>query len=162
MLPEAYVSHYTTNRMRIKIPARKGSESFFQAIAQSISKLPAIDSVEVNPVTASVLMFHHSDAQSLYQMIRQQRIVSLQEAPSKFTTLRQDMTKGLKTVNNQIAGFTGGKVDLWDVAGFSLIGAGIYQLLKGNFMAPAWYTAFWYAFGILSKAQSGDNTINGD
>ena len=64
------------------------------------------------------------------------------------------MTRGVKTVNTHVASMTGGKVDLLDVAGLSLLSAGIYQLLKGNFTAPAWYTAFWYAFGLLSKGQS--------
>ena len=32
-----------------------------------------------------------------------------------------------------------------------LLALGIYQISRGNFMAPAWYTAFWYAFGVLTK-----------
>jgi hypothetical protein len=158
MLPEAHVSHCTTHRLRIKIPSKKGSASFFRTMEESLSTLPGIESAAANPLTGSVLIYHHSDARSLCDLIGQRCIVSLREAGAKRTTLRQDMTRGLKSLNTHVSGLTEGKVDLWDVAGFSLIGAGAYQLMRGNFMALTWYTAFWYAFGILSKAQSGDDT----
>jgi len=36
----------------------------------------------------------------------------------------------------------------------SLLGLGLYQILRGNFRAPPWYTAFWYALGIFTKSLS--------
>jgi hypothetical protein len=33
-----------------------------------------------------------------------------------------------------------------------LLGTGIYQIVRGNFGAPPWYTAFWYAFGVFTKS----------
>jgi hypothetical protein len=124
---------------------------------ERFSTLPGIESVEANPLTGSVLLIHQSDTQSLCRLIQQRRIVNLKETLKRQTTLRQDITRGVKIVNTHVASMTGGKVDLLDVAGLSLLSAGIYQLLKGNFMAPAWYTAFWYAFGLLSKGQSASD-----
>lgn len=157
MLPEAHVSHCTSHRLRIKIPLKRGSESFFRTMEERFSTLPGIESVEANPLTGSVLLIHQSDTQSLCRLIQQRRIVNLKETLKRQTTLRQDITRGVKIVNTHVASMTGGKVDLLDVAGLSLLSAGIYQLLKGNFMAPAWYTAFWYAFGLLSKGQSASD-----
>jgi len=157
MLPEAHVSHCTTNRLRIKIPSKKRSAAFFRTMEECFATLPGIESVEANPLTGSVLVSHHSDERSIREWIQKRRIVSLKEVHRKRTTLRQDITRGAKTVNTRIASVTGGQVDLWDVAGLSLLSAGIYQLLKGNFMAPAWYTLFWYAFGLLSKGQSSSD-----
>ena len=137
MLPEAHVSHCTIDRLRIKIPSKKGSEFFFRTMAESFSTLPGIESVAANPLTGSVLICHHSDAHSVCESIRQRRIVSLKEAGAKRTTLRQDIARGVKAANTHVSCLTGGKADLLDVAGLYLIGAGAYQLLKGNFAAAS-------------------------
>jgi hypothetical protein len=159
MLPEAHVSHCTIHRLRIRIPSKRGSNSFFRTMEKGLSTLPGIESVEVNPLTGSVLVCHRSDTISICELIRQRCIVNLKEGGRKRTTsLRQDISQGVRAVNTHVSCLTGGKIDLLDVVGLYLIGAGAYQLIKGNFMAPAWYTAFWYAFGILSKAPSGDKT----
>lgn len=42
--------------------------------------------------------------------------------------------------------------DLPGMAFLTLLGVGIYQLVRGNFAAPPWYTAFWYAMGIFTKS----------
>lgn len=157
MLPEAHISHRTMHRLRIKIPSKKGNQVFFRKMEESFLDLPGVESIETNPLTSSVLICHHADPRSLCELIRQRSIVNLKE-PSAPTTVRQDIFRGFKTANTQISSLTGGKADLWDVAGLSLIGSGIYQMLKGNFAAPAWYTAFWYAFGILGRAPSSSET----
>ena len=43
-----------------------------------------------------------------------------------------------------------GKIDLPSGIFFALLGTGIYQLARGRFIIPPWYTAFWYAFGLVS------------
>ncbi len=159
MLPEAYLSHSTSRRFRMKVPAKKGSDAFFRALVETISTLPGIESVETNSLTGSVLVCHHSDTPSLCESIRKQSLISLKNAGTKRTSLRQDITTGVRAVNRNLSSLTGGKVDLLDVAGIYLLGAGVYQVFKGNLAAPAWYTAFWYAFGIMSKSPSSGNTV---
>jgi hypothetical protein len=46
---------------------------------------------------------------------------------------------------------TGGELDIPSVFFAALLISGIYQIARGNMAAPAWYTAFWYAFGIFSR-----------
>jgi hypothetical protein len=53
--------------------------------------------------------------------------------------------RALKTV-------TGGVLDLPKAVFLLLVAFGIYELARGNFKKPPWYTAFWYAFGVLSKS----------
>jgi hypothetical protein len=44
------------------------------------------------------------------------------------------------------------------------MGAGIYQIARGNFAAPAWYTAFWYALGLFGNKGGKDakGTVESD
>ena len=163
MLPEAYVCHSTVNRVRIRIPGEKGNGSFFKRVEQALLELPGVESVEGNPLTGSVLMRHCSDRDSVFEAVRQQGLLALRETgPARRTTVRQDIARGLKAVDQQVVDLTGGKADLLDIAGLGLLASGIHQIFKGNFAAPAWYTAFWYAFGILSKGPSADRGDGGE
>jgi hypothetical protein len=61
--------------------------------------------------------------------------------------------QGFREVDSQIEHLTGGELDIPSIALIGLIFSGIYQLSIGNFAAPAWYTALWYAAGIAVKAE---------
>jgi hypothetical protein len=43
-------------------------------------------------------------------------------------------------------------VDLPGMVFLSALLIGLYELARGNFRPPPWYTAFWYAFGVYSKS----------
>jgi hypothetical protein len=159
MPPEAHLCHCTTRRLRIRIPSLRGSEPFFRDAAARLSSLPEVESVEANPLTGSILIHHRGGTRAVCEAMRREGIVELCDpAATRRTTVRQDIIGGLKAVDAHLSRATGGKVDLWDAAGLAFIGAGAYQMLRGNFMAPAWYTAFWYAFGILARAPSRDRS----
>src|SRR5262245_21781553 len=61
----AQVVHHIPGRMRVKLPHTKGQHQLLQEIQQSISPLPGIKRVEINPTTGSVLVeydpTHHDD-----------------------------------------------------------------------------------------------------
>jgi len=55
---QAYVVHRTTNRLRLKVPSHKQDEAFFASLRQELLEQCGIVSVDVNPLTASVLIVH--------------------------------------------------------------------------------------------------------
>ena len=59
------------------------------------------------------------------------------------------------SVSRRIRAFTGNAADLSGLAVLALLTVGVYQIARGNFGAPAWYTAFWYALGIFNKSDGG-------
>ena len=63
-----------------------------------------------------------------------------------------------QSTNDKIKKLTGGDMDIAGIAFVTLLGLGIYQISRGNFIAPAWYTAFWYAMNIFlnSKNKAGE------
>ena len=56
-LPSARVCHFATGRLRVKIPKRRHDEAFFTHVAERVSGWDSVERVEVNPLTASVLVF---------------------------------------------------------------------------------------------------------
>jgi len=48
---------------------------------------------------------------------------------------------------------TGGEVDIPSLVFVSLLFSGIWQIARGNLAMPAWYTAFYYALGVFTRAQ---------
>jgi hypothetical protein len=53
--------HRTTGRIRIQVPQRRHDRAYFAALAARLAQLPAVDAVEVNPLTASTLVRHAAD-----------------------------------------------------------------------------------------------------
>ena len=71
------------------------------------------------------------------------------------------------SIDRSLRTITGGKIDLPSGIFFALLGTGIYQLARGRFIMPPWYTAFWYAFGLVSmyvieKAAKGEAARQAD
>ena len=55
---QVYVVHCTTGRLRVKVPRHKNDEAFFAELRRELLKQRGISSVDVNSLTASVLILH--------------------------------------------------------------------------------------------------------
>ena len=56
--PDAYISHATSGRFRIRVPSKKGDAAFFQSLKELGGNFPNIHEVSVNPVSGSILIKH--------------------------------------------------------------------------------------------------------
>src|SRR5205085_12331615 len=64
-LPAARISHFTARRLRIKVPEKRRDTVFFTTVAERLATWESVERVEINPLTASVLI-HFSDPQRLF------------------------------------------------------------------------------------------------
>jgi hypothetical protein len=163
MLPEAFITHFVTGRTRIKIPARKGDVSFFTSLKERFSNFPGVQKVEVNPLTGSLLILHsfapesmdvgkmnaYTELNGLFRL--EEKVHSGNGTPF---LLRKRFGDSVKSLNQKVTDLTRGEMDLATLAFFLLLGVGIYQMSAGNFAAPAWYVAFWYAMNIFMQAEA--------
>ena len=152
MLPDAYLSHQTSERLRLKIPSKKGDIAYFSSLRKEFSENQGIKGVEVNPLTGSVLFMHrisknaitkHAEAKALFRLVEK----------AEESTLSSSISRAFEDLNKQVSSFTGRELDIPTLAFLGLLAIGIFQISRGNFTAPAWYTAFWYALNIFIKAQ---------
>ena len=154
MLPEAYVIHQTPNRLRIKIPSKKGDVSFFSFLKDHLARYPGIEEVHVNPLTGSLLLLHRLEPALIAELQASNPLFQFQLSRRNHATLHEKIADSFSCLNDHLKVSTGGEVDIPSLALLGLLGMGLYELCMGNFLIPAWYTAFWYASSIIAGARS--------
>jgi len=170
MFPEALIAHQIHNRIRLKIPACKGDMSFFADVCAKLVGLKQFEHVESNVTTGSVLLVKEGlDVHQLAHVAAEEKLFHLIPEETKPVPLAEKVIVPMKVLSHEIRDFTGGELDLPGTIFVGLLIFGVYELARGNFMAPPWYTAFWYSFGIftksildrsVSKSISGGNSVS--
>lgn len=146
------MSHAITGRMRVKIPSKRMDSSYFASLKDQLTKKEEIIQVETNPMTGSLLIHHRLDSQTISDYAESAGLFMVAMQNPKTTPLSQKVTGAFKDFDKNVKGFTGGELDIPGIAFIVLTGLGVFQISRGNFAAPAWYTAFWYALNIFLKA----------
>ncbi|HUK55852.1 MAG TPA: hypothetical protein VLY20_04260 [Nitrospiria bacterium] len=146
----------TTGRVRIKIPSRKGDLAFFAALKDKLpgsAEILGIQRIEMNPTTGSVLVVHHADFKApelavISGYLEQMGLVKLEPIDASKNPVSRNIAKTFQNMNQQITDFTSGEIDLQSMALLGLLGLGLFQISRGQFMIPA-ISAFWYAATLL-------------
>ena len=150
-LPEAFISHQSADRLRIKVASRKGDAGYFANVVKSLSGLRKFEHLAANPLTGSVLLIGENlDAGEIAAYARERELFQMTTAEPTSLMLMHRMVQPVASIDRSLRTITGGKIDLPSGIFFALLGTGIYQLARGRFIVPPWYTAFWYAFGLVS------------
>jgi len=152
-LPQARVCHYASGRLRLKIPARRRDEAFFERARERLSGWDSIERVEVNPLTASVLV----EFTSLFELFAENGMKNdlfevdfdtLQAMSEPAPALTEQAAEAFGRVDAAFRRWTADGADLRSTIFLVLLAGGIYQLLRGNIAAPA-ATLLWYAGATL-------------
>jgi hypothetical protein len=151
-LPEARIAHATPNRVRLKVPARRYDEAFFRTVAERLKGWRNVERVEVNPLTASILV-HFSDpaalmieamtGNDLFQILLPQEGGDMSGRP-----LLAHLQETVAAADGSLRHWTGGTLDLRTALFTALFVGGLQQLVQGNVAAPA-ATLLWYAATVL-------------
>jgi hypothetical protein len=139
-IPAAHVTHAIANRTRLRIPSRRGDRVFFASLATTLSIMPGIQRVTVQPVTGSVLLEHTKRLPKLLQAAQEAQLFKISESwqqpePSQSTELDPKLLIGIGM----------GVFALW-------------QLTQGRILPPA-MTLGWYAAsaaGLLSNHDASE------
>ena len=154
-LPEARITHIISGRLRIKIPSKKGNANYFESLERKFSDCDKVQKVEASAVTAGVLLLHDADIKDISKFAEENRLFVVEKQRSERMPLVKRISSGFEDLNRRTTRFTGGELDLPGAVFVSLISLSIYQIARGNFFAPAWYTSLWYAVNMVFK--SSDN-----
>jgi hypothetical protein len=153
MLPEAKVSHQSAKRLRIRVPSKKGDREYFKSVGDTLVRYQEFDVLQLNPVTGSVLLIDERlDVGGLEAYAEEKGLFALRRKALQTLPLSRRIAEPLSSTNVFLSRTTGGFLDLPGAAFLLLLGVGIYEILRGNFRTPPWYTAFWYAFGVFTKS----------
>jgi hypothetical protein len=166
MIPEAYVSHRAPRRLRIKIPSKKGNASFFSALLERLSGCPGIEEINVNPQIGSALILYTCETKTLAEFAKKNELFHLKQVSRPHKTLFGNVADTFQGYNKSLKQMTDGELDIPSLVFLSLLVSGVWQIARGNLMMPAWYTAFYYALGIFTRAHvdefdEGDELLEG-
>jgi Heavy metal associated domain 2 len=153
MIPDAHVSHRTAHRLRIKIPSKRGDVSYFSTLQESLSGCPGVGEIRVNSRTGSALISHECERKTLAEFAREKDLFRLKRSVRPRKSLFGNVADTFQAYNQDLKKVTGGEVDIPSLIFLSLIVSGIWQIARGNLAMPAWYTAFYYALGVFTRAQ---------
>jgi hypothetical protein len=152
MLPQAYVSHRTLKRLRIKIAQKRGDTGYFKSLQDKFSHYREFEVLQVNARTGSLLTIDdHIDIDDIAAFAESERLFTLKTIMPESMPLSKQIVEPFADVSYSLKRFSGGYLDLPGTVFLALLGFGVYEILKGRFITPPWYTFFWYAFGVFSK-----------
>lgn len=152
MVPQAHLVHQMKGRLRIRIPSAKGHETYFSRVRDSFEECPGVETVEVNHRTASVLFLHDSEIASIAKHGHEHELFTLKPSEISRKTFFGNVTYIFRSFDEKIRRFTRGELDFAGLVFAILLISGLYQITRGNVTVPPWYTAFWYALGIITRA----------
>jgi hypothetical protein len=166
-VPEAYISHASSGRLRVRVPAKKNDPIYFSDLREYLAPVPGVVRVEVNPLTASVLVEHQLDLNSMddlkpvadYSEMSGlfKLVVPTRAAPNRASIpLGQFLAATMARFNEQVRSWTSGMLDFPTVAALGLISVGVVQASRGLIAVPA-ISALWYASEVL-KFQFANNS----
>jgi hypothetical protein len=161
-LPRAVICHRAVDRLRLRIASRRGDTAYFAGVIRGLSEMRKFAHLSANPLTGSVLLMGELlDVAKVEAYARAHGLFGVEAAEAPSSTLMHDLAQSVASADRSLRTLTGQKVDLPSAIFLALLGTGIYELVRGRFSAPPWYTAFWYAFGLASmyvieKAAKGD------
>jgi hypothetical protein len=124
--------------------------------------VPGVRKIEVNPLTASVLVFHDFDlntidVKAIAEYTEWSGLFKVAPPGSSTCSASDNIARSFREVDRKIKAFTEGAIDIPTLTSLGLVGAGLFQIGKGNLAAPAWHVAFWYALNIFLQSQSRKN-----
>lgn len=151
-LPFAFVSHQVDGRVRLRVPAMRRHDSYFERLRQSLASLPGLRRLTTNTRTGSVLIEYSGQLEALDELGPRLGLFQLQNRPHPHSvsdwlyTLTSKPDDFLKRV-------TDGRVDAAGVTALALAGMGISQMVRGHAL-PAGWTLLWNGINLVRDAGS--------
>ncbi len=151
-LPMARISHFTTRRLRIKVPEKRRDSAYFSTVVDRLAAWESVERVEANPLTASILI-HFSDPQRLLlEAMAKNDLFDIDFdtalAAQSEPVITRAAVRSFGTVDLAVRRWTADQIDMRSVLFLVLFVGGVFQLLRGRLAAPA-PTLLWYAGDLL-------------
>jgi hypothetical protein len=150
--PAARVTHFTTRRLRIRVPEKRRDAAFFSLVADRLAAWDSVERVETNPLTGSILVYF-TDAHRLFaEAAAKNDLLDIDfdaiEAGLAEPVVTRAALRSFETAEVALRRWTNDQVDVRSVLFLLLLAGGAYQLLRGRLAAPA-PTLLWYAGDLI-------------
>jgi hypothetical protein len=153
MLPAGYIAHRIGDRVRVRIPERKGDAAYFMRVERDLSACERVMYVEANPLTASILLRYTGANDDLRRDAINLGLFAIEEMPPSVNPVLTATSDRIDQLDRFLQRSSNGSFDLLEVAFVGLIGASIVQVLRGQALGPA-STLLAHALAILALYRS--------
>jgi len=148
MTSKAYVAHHIPGqRIRLRVPHRKGDKAFFDDVETRLNGIPGIKAA-TTPHTGSILIQYEGDLQKLLLSGLEtglDDLIDLEMRPEPLEPVADRLLNQAGAIEQKLLASTGGQMDSRSLVTIALIVAAGLQLLRGQVFGPAipllWYTA---------------------
>ncbi|MET0388088.1 MAG: HMA2 domain-containing protein [Polyangiales bacterium] len=146
-LPSAFVSHRAPGRVRVRIPAMRHQDDYFERLRAQLASVPGMRRLTTNTRTASVLIEFTGEIEALAQLGQRLELFDLGHRPHPHS-----VTEFLHVLTSQpdriLKRVTDGRVDMAGLTALALTGMGISQIVRGHAL-PAGWTLLWNATNLV-------------
>ena len=153
MLPAGYIAHRIGDRVRVRIPERKGDVSYFMRVERDLAACERVMYVEANPLTASILLRYTGANDDLRRDAINLGLFAIEEMPPSVNPVLTATSERIDQLDRFLQRSSNGSFNLLEVAFVGLIGASIIQVLRGQALGPA-TTLLAHALTILALYRS--------
>lgn len=175
------VAHAIPGRLRLKVAQIKNDSDLANELRQRLASVTAVQHVEVNAGTGSVIILYDTAALNTEDSFRalaaslapifpeadfsRADVSSLLSSNGTIAATEPVIASSIRAffakVNENIDAATGGTADLKTLLPLLLFGLGIRSLLKTDKpLAPTWYDFLWFALGtyFMLNPRPGDTS----
>jgi hypothetical protein len=139
----AYVTHRTPSRLRIRVPARRRDAAWWQRVGAELRAAPGVSAVEVNPLTASILIHHDGSFEPARALAGHELLSLIEERRVASRSFLEQVRGRFAAIDGAISVASEGKVDLASLTLLGLSGLVVQQLLRGNVVQAPAVTLAW-------------------
>jgi hypothetical protein len=155
MTPDGVLVHHITGRTRFRILEKRGDSAYFANVTEQLGQCPGVSSVIASDVTGSVLVLHEAPDPDV--LIAYARTFELFDMPAATVPAVDAMRPPAELINNSLGQLdqwiraeTGRGADLRSLVLTGLIGAAVWQTLRGQVL-PAAATLIWYTLSVATN-----------
>jgi hypothetical protein len=152
-LPAARISHFTSRRLRIRVPEKRRNTAFFDTVADRLATWDSVERVETNALTASVLIFFPDPERLFLEAVAKNDLfdIDFNDAfgPSSEPVVTRAAVRSFDTADHALRRWTENLIDMRSAFFLLLLAGGVFQLLRRRLDTPA-PTLLWYASDLIA------------
>jgi hypothetical protein len=147
--PAAVVVHDLPGRTRLRIEAKLGDRSYFEATERALRECPAVRQVSGSSLTGSLLIVRQGELAAVAEFARERSLFDLVTAtvPDTFSDIQQQV----RMLDEKLRQKSGQRWGVPGVTFYGLLGAGLWQLTQGRVLPPT-VTLLFQALNVFKQA----------
>ena len=129
--PRGVLHHHIAGRARFRIASKRRVRAYFDQLRERLEQCPTVQSVQTQPLTASVLVHYSGSLASIVEYARSHSLFAIAR-PTPVVPLSKRASRQLAALDHRLLRASGGTLDLAGMVFIGLLVASVRAVLAGN------------------------------